>query len=88
MVGGVGTAPTVFSWPDEEDESDPGQISYYLLAVGAALIDGVQGLQDRDRDGADSRRWRILFGVCGELMDQPKVEIDQLVVPGVVFPHG
>ena len=39
-------------------------------------------------DWEDSRWWGIALGVCGKLTDQPKVELDQLVVPGVFGPHG
>ena len=29
-----------------------------------------------------------MFGACGKLTAQPKVNLSQLVVPGVVVPHG
>ena len=86
MVVGVGASPAVFSHPEEEEESNPGQVADCLLAVGADLVGGVQGLEDGD--GTDLRWWVILFGVCGELPSQPKVELAQLVVPGVVGTHG
>ena len=88
MVGGVDAAPAVFPWPEEEEESDPGQVDDCLLAVGAALVGGVQGLEDGDGGGADACRWGVLPGVCGELLAQPKVDIAQLVVTGVAGPHG
>ena len=78
---------SVFSWPEEEEERNPVQVADCLLAVGAALVGGIQGLEDGDGDGADSCWWGILFEVSGELPAQPKVKLDQLVVPGVFGPH-
>ena len=87
MAGGVGSDPAVFSWPEEEEERNPVQVADCLLAVGAALVGGIQGLEDGDGDGADSCWWGILFEVSGEFPAQPKVKLDQLGVPGDFGPH-
>ena len=41
MVSDVGASPSVFSWPGEEEESNPDQVSDFLLLVRVALVDGV-----------------------------------------------
>ena len=45
-------------------------------------------MEDADRDGVDSCWWEVLFCVGSELSAQAKVEISQLVVPGVSGLHG
>ena len=52
------------------------------------MVGGVKGLEDKDRDGADSFQWRVLFGIGGKLRAQPKVGISQRVVPRVAGSHG
>ena len=79
MVGSVGAAPAVFPWPEEEEESDTGQVADFLLAISATLAGCVQGLEDRYGDGSDTRWWGVLFGACGELTAQPKVNLPNLL---------
>ena len=55
MMGVVGASLAVFSWLEEEEESDLGQFADCLLSVCAVLVGGVHGLEDRERDWADSR---------------------------------
>ena len=57
MVGGVCAASAVLAWLEEEEESDPGQVADSLLACGASLVGGVEGLEDRYGDGADPCCW-------------------------------
>ena len=45
MVGDAGAAPEVFSWSEEEEESDPCQVPDCLLSVRATLVGGVKGLE-------------------------------------------
>ena len=80
-------SPAVLAWPEEEEESDTGQVADFLLAISATLAGCVQGLEDRYGDGSDTRWGGVLFGACGELIAQPKVNLSQLVVTGVVGPH-
>ena len=44
MVVGVCPSPAVLAWPEEEEESDPGQVADSLLACSASLVGGVEGL--------------------------------------------
>ena len=53
-----------------------------------SLLSSVEGLEGRDKDRADLCRWGVLFCVSGKLSAQAKVDLDQLVVPGVAGPHG
>ena len=46
MVGGVGAATEVLYWAEVEEESNTGQVSDGWLSVPAALVGGVQGLED------------------------------------------
>ena len=88
MVGGVSVTPAVSPWPEEEEESDPGQVSDILLSFGAPWVGGVKGLEDGDRDGTDSCQWGVLFGIGGKFLAQPKVGIYQRVMPRIAGSHG
>ena len=59
-----------------------------LLEVRSYLAGGVELLEDRDVDTADSCRWRVLFYLGRKLSAQAKVDLAQLVVSGVYGPHG
>ena len=84
----VDATPTVLSWPKEKEECNAGQVVDGFLAVRSSLADGVKSLEDRDGDGADSCRRRVLFCVGRKLSAQAKVKFSQLVVSGVAGPQG
>ena len=81
MVVGASSALELLSWRNS------GQVDDGLLAVCSALVGVVVGLEDRDGDSSDSCRRRVLLHVCRELLSQAKVDIAQLVGPGVSGPH-
>ena len=49
MVG-VGSAPEVFAWTEDKEESDPGQVADRLLALRVPLKYRVEGLEEKYRD--------------------------------------
>ena len=60
----VGDALEVLSGLQQEEECNPGEVGNGLLAIGAALCGGVQGVENGDRQWADSCGRRI-FSLVG-----------------------
>ena len=88
VMGGFGTNLSVFVWPGEEEEGDPGEISDGDFSCCGFLGGGFQGLDNDDREGPHSC-WRIiLLLIARQLASQPKVELPHAVFSGVVGPHG
>ena len=87
-MGGVGTALAVFSWAEEKEEGDPGEIADGNIYWCGSLVGGAQGLDNADREGPHYC-WRgILFLVGSQLASQAKIELSHSIVYGVVAPHG
>ena len=70
MAVSIGAAPALLSWPEENEERDPGQVADFLLVVCSALVGRVEDLEEGDRDGADLCQWGVLFCLGGELSAQ------------------
>ena len=86
MLGGVGTDLAVFTWPEEEEEGDSGEVADCNISLGGSLDSGVQGLDESDREGPQSC-WRIILLLVGrQLASYPKVELPHAVVAEVVGP--
>ena len=83
-----GDALSALSRPDKEEENNPGQFADCSLAVCTPLAGDVEGLEDGDRDWADSGRRMVLLHVSCEFSSHEKVNISQLFFPGVAGPHG
>ena len=88
VVGFVGSSLAIFSRTEEEEESDPGEVADGLLTVGVGLVGLLEGLEDGDCNGTELGRNRVLFHVGCKLSSQEKSDLAQLVVLGVVVPHG
>ena len=89
MLGVVGTALAVLAWPEEEEESDPGEIADINVSWCGSLGGSVQALDNADRGGGVHSCWSGIFLITGsQLASQPKVKLLHAVVPGVVGPHG
>ena len=58
------------------------------MAVCSSLVGNIEVLEDGDGDGEDLCRWGVFFCIGSELSAQAKVEISQLVGPGVTGPHS
>ena len=59
-----------------------------MLAVRSSLAVNVEGLEDRDGYGADLCSRRVFFCIGRNLLSQAKVELSQLVAPGVAGAQG
>ena len=88
VLGGVGTVLAVFIWTEEEEEGDPGEISDSNISWSGSLGNGVQVLDNADREGPHSCWRRMLLLIGRQLASQPKVELPHAVVSGFVGPHG
>ena len=84
MPGGVVTALAVFAWAETKEEGDPGEIADGDISWCGYLGDGVQGLDNSDREGPCSCWRRILFLVGRQLESQAKIKLSHSVVSGVV----
>ena len=78
----------IFSWPEEEEESNQGKITDDPMTLVAGLVGLVEGLYYGYWNGADLGRKMVLLSVGGNLVPQTKVEVAQIVVPRVVVPHA
>ena len=87
VLGGVGTALSVFAWPEEKEEGDPGEIADGNISWSGSLGGGVQDLDNADRKGPHSCWSRILLLIGRHLASKPKFELHHGVVLGVVGPH-
>ena len=87
VVGSVVPSSELFSRSQEEEEGNPGEISYGEL-IGCHDLGGfVEGLDDAYWEGVDSYRRRFRLSVGSELSSQEKVELYKSVVPRVVGTH-
>ena len=88
MPIGVGTSLAVLSWAQEEEEINPGEITYGLIPWCNWEEGGVQCVDDIHWEGLGSGRRRACLLVGRELSDHMKSKISHTVVPGAVGPHG
>ena len=88
MLGGVGTASAVFSWEEEKEEGDPGDISDGDISWCGSLGGNVQVLDSAEKEGPQSCWRRTLLLVRRQLESQAKIELSHSVVLVVVVPHG
>ena len=75
MTSCVATPLAIFSWTEEEEESNTGEIIDGLVRLGSGLVGLIKGLEGRDLNGADLGRRRVLICVGRELVSQDKVEL-------------
>ena len=86
---GVGRgALAVFSWAQEEEEGNPGEITDYLLPWCTWVERGVQSVHDVHWEGLDPGRRGVCLLIGSKLPAHTKVELAHPVVPRVVAPHG
>ena len=78
----------VLARSQEEEEGNPGKVKNGLLVLGAALCCGIQGVEDGDRQWADSLGRRIFSLVGRELSAQEKVDGSHSIKLRVWGPQG
>ena len=88
VLGGVGTSSTVFTWAEEKEKGDPGEIADGNISLYGSLGGGVQGLDNADRERPHYCWRRILFLIEHQLASQAQIELSHSVVLGVIGPHG
>ena len=87
-MGGISATVSVLVGPEEEEESDPGEVADGNVSLSGSLGGGIQGLDDVNQEGLHSYWRRILLLIGRQLVSHPKVELPYAVVLGVVGPHG
>ena len=88
VVGCLGDFLAIFFRIEDEEKSDLVKVDDDLLTVGAGLVRISKGLEDRDWNGTDSGRRRVLLCMGHKLLSQAKVERSHLFLSGVVGSHG
>ena len=88
VVGSICAALSVLVRPEEEEEGDPGEVSDGFFSWGGSLGDGIQGLDNINRERPHSCWRRIVFLIGLQLKSQPKFKFSHAVVAGAIGPHG
>ena len=88
MVGSICAALGVFPRPEEEEESDPGEVTDGNIYWCGTFDSCVQGVDEVYFERPHSGRRRIFFLIGHQLGHQTKLEFFHAVVSGVVGLHG